>query len=486
MKDIDENPCAAGRAPLPDPVPLGDPGPNADFAHVADGLPPAVARLKEAGRLAEARRLIGLLLGRGDQPYLAAALRAELVRLDRLPREFCVGRARAIEDVRAEWPAFDGARLDALVDAGRVDWRYIEGEQRFLADFIDSLRKYTADAPGLASADSGEDEARDRMVARMRAEGAVELRTTLRARVEATVPVAPDALVHAWLPLPAACPQQDGIEVLSATPGAEFASLDAPQRTAHWCVRGTSSFEVVYRYTHRAVWHDAYAAADDPALAAACAPLPDDARACLGERAPHIVFTPLLRSIAREVTAGCVTALQKARAVYDYVTRNVDYRFVPAYVVLDSIADGCARSLRGDCGVMALLFIALCRIAGVPARWQSGLYTRPDRLEDGRCMASGHDWAMFYAEPFGWLFVDCSFGSGARRAGSEERRRHYFGNLDPWRMVANSEYYAPLTPPDAALREDPYDNQRGEMSVDGVGLTGYEMSRPVELLECQG
>ncbi|MFQ8759290.1 MAG: hypothetical protein ACLSAF_07420 [Intestinimonas sp.] len=29
---------------------------------------------------------------------------------------------------------------------------------------------------------------------------------------------------------------------------------------------------------------------------------------------------------------------------------------------------------------MALLFIALCRIAGVPARWESGLSVRPDHV----------------------------------------------------------------------------------------------------------
>ena len=38
---------------------------------------------------------------------------------------------------------------------------------------------------------------------------------------------------------------------------------------------------------------------------------------------------------------------------------------------------------------MALTFITMCRIAGVPARWQSGLYVAPDSV-------GSHDWAEFY------------------------------------------------------------------------------------------
>ena len=50
-------------------------------------------------------------------------------------------------------------------------------------------------------------------------------------------------------------------------------------------------------------------------------------------------------------------------------------------------------------------------------------------------------------------------------------------------MVANSVFQAPLAPPDPCYRHDPYDNQLGEMTVDGVGLTGDEMERSVEVME---
>jgi hypothetical protein len=52
-------------------------------------------------------------------------------------------------------------------------------------------------------------------------------------------------------------------------------------------------------------------------------------------------------------------------------------------------------------------------------------------------------------------------------------------------MVANSVFQAPLTPPDPCYRNDPYDNQLGEMTIDGEGLWGENVERNVETVEFQ-
>ena len=96
-----------------------------------------------------------------------------------------------------------------------------------------------------------------------------------------------------------------------------------------------------------------------------------------GEEAPHIVFTPYLRALAAQLTEGVASPAEKAKRIYDYVTLNVRYHFQPSYFVHESIAENCARSRRGDCGIMALTFITLCRIAGIPARWASSLTASP-------------------------------------------------------------------------------------------------------------
>ena len=436
---------------------------NDDFFHLFTTLPPEIARRKAMGDLEGALRLIDRELARDALGELAPRLRAERVRLERLPRDYPYSRAAALAMIRAEWPEFTGAQFDALVDAGRIDWRNIKGESRYHKDFLDSLRIYPREAPGLKQ-EPVDNAQRDAVLERMEREGALTAHITLKATIRTRMPAAGKP-VQAWLPVPARCPQQSGIEILDATPGYLLAPEDAPQRTVFWESRDRDSFTVTYRYCHRAVFTAPLTLPWDPVQ-----PTFDTA-----EQLPHLAFTPYLRALAARLIEGCASPAEKAAAIYDYVTGNVDYRYQPAYLQLDVIADTCAKELRGDCGVMALLFITLCRIAGIPARWQSGLAVRPDHV-------GSHDWAMFYIAPHGWLWADPSFGSSSRRNGETRRRKHYFGSLDPWRMVANSAFQAPLTPPDPEVRQDPYDNQRGEMTVDGVGLDSPDMERGVELL----
>ncbi len=435
---------------------------NLDFSRLCDRLPGDIARRKAAGDLEGALRLIDKRLAENDQPELAPRLRVERRRLELLAHDYPLTRGEALAQVRAEWPGFTEEQFDALVDGGRIDWRYIGGEPRFHDRFLGSLRLYPKLAPGLIREE--EDNAiRDETLARMRREGSLTARITIRATVKPAEGVT-GSRFQAWLPVPAACPQQSEIEILDATPGGVAAPEGAPQRTIWWPENERREYFVTYRYLHQAVYTDPLTITPDPVQ-----PGFDT-----GEEAPHLVFTPYLRELAARVTRDCRGPVEKAKAIYDYVTGFVDYRFQPGYLQLESIADQCARELRGDCGLFALVFIAMCRIAGIPARWQSGLAARPGST-------GAHDWAMFYIAPHGWLWADCSFGSSARRNGEEERRRHYFGNLDPWRMVANSACFAQVTPADEEWRADPYDNQRGEMQADGRGLAAFELLAEQEL-----
>ena len=350
---------------------------NEAFLHLNDALPADIARRRDMGDLAGALRLIDARLSSGVQPLLAPRLEAERLRLTRLPYDYPYTRPEAVALVRAEWPGFTEAQFDALLDGGRIDWRMVDGELRVHREFLESLRIYPKEAPGLVheAVDNAE---RDAVLARMEREGSLTARITLKASIRALVPVAGQE-VQAWLPLPAACPQQSNIELLDCTPGGVAAPEYAPQRTMWWKTNGVGEFSVTYRYLFRAE----YTAPMSLSLELA---QPDFD---LEEQPPHIVFTPYLRALAARLTEGCANPAEKAKAIYDYVTGQVDYRYQPAYLQLDCIADQCAKTLRGDCGVFALLFITLCRIAGIPARWQSGLAVRPGRV-------GPHDWAMFY------------------------------------------------------------------------------------------
>ncbi len=436
---------------------------NEAFLHLMDALPADVARRKAMGDIQGALRLIDSYLAQDCQRELFPRLEVEKMRLGRLKDSYPYDRAKALSMIREEWPGCTDAQFDALIDGKRMDWRMVDGQMHFHSGFLSSTRLYPGEAPGLKP-EAEDHQKRDEMLRRMKEKGSLSALITLKATIRAAAPSA-GKKVQAWLPFPADCPQQRDIELLEATGGYLLAPADAPARTIYWESTQRDSFEVVYRYRHTAPCMDPYTLQCDSVQPAF------DTEEAL----PHIAFTPYLKALAARLTEGKEGPIQKAGAIYDYITSHVDYRYQPAYIQLDDIADSCAKELRGDCGVMALLFITLCRIAGVPARWQSGLHVTPEK-------AGAHDWAMFYAAPYGWLYADPSFGSGGRRNGEPERTRHYFGNLDPCRMVANSVFQAPLTPPDPAWRHDPYDNQLGEMAIDGEGMDGHGMERTIEVV----
>ena len=267
--------------------------------------------------------------------------------------------------------------------------------------------------------------------------------------------------VRVWLPLPAACPAQSNITLDSFTePPTHIAPEDAAQRTAYWeaDLAENRPFGAVYSYRTTARYADPLHMQADPVQ-------PDfDTQ----EELPHLEFTPYLRALAAQLTQGLTDPVQKAKRIYDYVTLNTHYHYQPPYFVQENITDGCAHNRRGDCGIMASTFIVLCRLAGIPAQWQSGLVVR-------REMVGCHDWAAFYIAPQGWMYADCSAGASMARAGNEKMRLHYFGNLDTGRMVANRALCAPFDPPMCSFRADPCDNQVGEVEADGVGLYGEQL-----------
>lgn len=197
-------------------------------------------------------------------------------------------------------------------------------------------------------------------------------------------------------------------------------------------------------------------------------------RECLSEQAPQILFTPFLRMLAAEISGDEHLPLRIARRFYDYITQKIEYAFIREYASIENIAEYCALRGKGDCGAQSLLFIALCRIAGIPAAWQSGIGAEPNDVGD-------HDWARFYAEPFGWLYVDCAYGNIAWHKGALSRWDFYFGNVDPYRIIVNQALQQNFDPPKAFMRADPYDNQCGEAEYTdrGVAIDGFECTREV-------
>ncbi len=476
---------------------------NNYFLTLSTPLPEDIQKLKWCGQFEQAKRVIGLRLKRELPRAMKDRLTLELEILERLPGQYPYSWEEALEILKREIQDFKEEELTQLWEEDAADWIYVDGQVKFRSSFLANILK-TRPAYGRRAVDPSHLKGRqdnfrllENAMARMKeSEG-----MSCSYRIRSTVEITPEAeregeSIRVYLPLPIEYSQIRNVKVESVSIGgrealpSEYTVADAgqPQRTIcfHTEHRRGQRYAVEFSFENHAPYRD-FSRGQALDRAAALAQRSEGSqgeireirRDFCREQLPHIRFTPYLRQLVREVVGEETNPLLKARRIYDYITSHVMYSYVRSYFTLTDIPEYVSTCFKGDCGVQALLFITMCRAAGVPARWQAGLYTTP--LEIG-C----HDWAQFYVEPFGWLYADCSFGGAAFREGYEERWEFYFGNLDPYRMPAAREFQADFNPPMAHLRNDPYDNQMGEAEYGDRSLKENEYRtdhRMVELRE---
>ena len=425
-------------------------------------LPEDILKRKWAGDLEGAVRAIDMRLEKELPDMLRARLECEKERIRRLPTQYPWNKAEALEKLRELVPGVTEEEFDRWELEGRLDFIYINGEKRYFVRAHRSIAKHPELVRRAGREVSPDNAWLDTMILELREKGSLTKKITMETSIyvdkEDFVPG--EYLVH--LPFPAVNAQQSEVQLLEGDPDGVGAE-DAPARTLWWRRKLDAWHEFVVRYSYvsRIVYADPLnqPAPAQPLYPNAAPPCADD----LAERGAFIRFTPYLRRLAEQLTAGEETAVRKAWRIYEFVTTRVDYSFMRDYFQIDHLGEYCAVNLRGDCGLQALLFINLCRIAGIPARWQSGMAVEPS-------YSGSHDWAQFYLEGWGWLFADCSYGGSAYRYGSAMRHQFYFGNIDPMRMAANRVYQADLEPEMHVLRVDPYDNQSGEVERIGAEL----------------
>lgn len=439
-------------------------------------LPEDVLKRKWAGDFEGEIALIDALLQKDIPGMLKDRLRVERRMAELLPAKFCYNREQAMEMMREVIPDFTVEELEALELDRAVEYIYRLGEKYYLNTFRDALLKVNADIALRAGAPIVTVRpVLDAAVAELKEKGSL----AYRFRVRGTMKIHDDAFVpgakmRVHMPLPQRCAQQSEIEI--NMPDAKIDGEWSAQRTAYFERISSENmpFTVEYSYKNEIRYVDLLNGPKPERHIYPDAPAPtgDD----LSEQAPHIMFTPYMRALAEEIKGNETDPVRIAWKFYEYVTTKIRYSYMRPYFLIDRHPEYCVLNGKGDCGIQALTFITLCRIAGIPARWQSG-------LEVEEKTAGCHDWAQFYVEPYGWVFADCSFGGTAKRVGSDERWKFYFGNLDPFRMVANSRYQTDFNPPKSCDRADPYDNQEGEAEIDGNGLFSLDFDTGYETLE---
>lgn len=143
---------------------------------------------------------------------------------------------------------------------------------------------------------------------------------------------------------------------------------------------------------------------------------------------PWIEISPEIRQKAYEIIQTETNPYLCAKLFYYWIIDNMVYVYPE---VEDRGAQKSFKRLSGDCGEFSFVFIALCRSVGIPARSVTAVWPTE----------SGHAWAEFYVEPYGWLPVDTTIAqvldSNLQLTIKSKSfdREYLFGNLYPNRLI---------------------------------------------------
>ena len=452
--------------------------------------------LEKNGDFARAQAVIDSLLGAAR---LDSATRRKLLwdreRLARIRKDYNLSREELLAELRRRVAGFQDPELDQWEREGKLDVRVIDGQKRYLYASVSNLfwRYPEIRARRLPKENRWDAEhsflalVREARAARAKSAGRFVLPHRFRCTHTVTVhadAVPPGKTVRCWIPFPRAFPFQNDIRLISSDP--QVAWLDEPESRARAVYFEKKSeagkptvFRVTYEYTAYATVNDL-----DPDRIRPYDRTRPEYAYYTAERPPHIVFTPAFRQLSRRIVGEATNPLLIARKIFDWIADSLAYSYAPEYSTISNISEWVLERRYGDCGQKALFFMTLCRLNGIPARWQSGWGIRPGHK-------SIHDWCEIYLEPYGWVPVDPDRGAAANRYTEtltpEEKREvvdFYFGNLDPFRMAANCDHSVPLFPPKRTFRSDDVDFQRAEVEVDGenVYFDQFDYSLDVEVL----
>lgn len=173
------------------------------------------------------------------------------------------------------------------------------------------------------------------------------------------------------------------------------------------------------------------------------------------ERKTHVRFTPIIRELSLKIVGDETRPLEKVRKIFTYVNDTYPWASAREYSTVPNIPEYVIENKHGDCGMVSLLFITLCRLNGIPAKWQSGFMLHPGDV-------NLHDWAEVYFEGIGWVPVDQSFGIPT--FAKDPDTRYFFSNgIDAYRLIVNDDFSAPLVPAKQFTRSETVDFQRGEV-----------------------
>jgi len=441
-----------------------------------DPIVMAVAAQVDRGDFAGASAAIAAALPAAS-PLDRRVLEFQQERMQRMRLDFDQDAAQVQARLRREIPDLADAEFARWDAQGLLERMDIDGQRRYFNRAASNLFRISAEArarrsepkPFSASPlESANPHHREAIAAARAAQSDSVL--PRRLRIVQSLVVDADAVpagetVRAWIPYPREIAgQQEDIAYVASEPAAHrIAPASALQRTIYFekpAVAGRKTeFQVTYDLTIGARHFDI-----DPDRVVAPEITPELAP-FVAERAPHVVFTDDLRAFSRQVVGDETNPWKIAQKLYAAVDR-IPWGGAREYSTIPNISDYALHGNHADCGQQTLLLIALLRLNGIPARWQSGMMFADDGAK--QTYWNLHDWGQLYIAPYGWIPMDVTFGrlddADPAVAG------FYLGGLDGYRIAFNDDYSRPFEPAKQHFRSETVDLQRGEAEWSGGNL----------------
>jgi transglutaminase-like putative cysteine protease len=434
--------------------------------------------LVDRGEFTRAEEEIRSLLQQtGPDAAKRRELEFEIERMQRIRKDFTRSEAEVVEFIKTWIPDVDSLTLAGWEKEKSLEMMRIDGEKRYFQNAARNLFRINPECKNIwrAAHPAGEDAAGGpgswtldghikEIIARATpAEPWVE---PVRMRIDYTITVEADAVpagetVRCWIPYPREIPRRQGdIKLLQTVPEKHrLADNTRLQRTIYLeqpAAGGVPTrFQVTYEYTG----YGTFTRIEPEKVQKVV--LSDELKPFLQEEPPHIVFTPELRALSAGIVGEETNPYRIAQKLYDWVETNLPWASAREYSTIRNIPMYAWENHHGDCGIQHLTLITLCRLNGIPARWQSGWEFKPPT-------DSMHDWGMIYFAPYGWLPVDVTYGQ--RASEDPAHRWFYLGGMDSYRLIFNDAIAQDFEPPKQYFRSETLDSQRGEVEWRGGNL----------------
>ncbi len=399
----------------------------------------------------------------------------EIERMERIKKDFTATREDVLEFIRRYIPDVNDTMLAKWEKSRALEMRVIDGEKRYFNYAARNLFRIDPQCKTIwekqqkptKQTDKKLDlNAHDREIIDRTAKNNGAFVLPVRMHIKYTITLKPDMvpageIVRCWIPFPREIPgRQTDIELVGSVPQKyTLAPPQQMQRTIYFEKESAGSKPTVFSVEYAVTQHGTYTHIDPDQVV----PVEPDSALLpyVQERPPHIVFGEALRALSRKIVGNEKNPYRIAQKIFQWIDGNIPWASAREYSTIRNISAYAYENGHGDCGIQTLLFIALLRMNGIPARWQSGWEFQPPH-------DSMHDWGMVYFEPYGWMPMDVTYG--LRNTDDEKLKWFYLQGMDSYRLIFNDDFGRPFYIPKKHFRSETVDSQRGELEWKGGNL----------------